>query len=380
MLLTIIAEMNAQTRIPAEQAAMSRPPSMERNCDRDTLRYRGQGPERETQALFYHGQDWGSETQYAPWTLLLNGGFDILQLDRYRRDVFNYPFAQAGRTVFSNLAKPLPLIHRYGWGNFLRNEIFPLEFSEGASWWPNYQLHLIGGGMTYVKMGEWYAQHGFAAPRAWSAATVMTYHLLNEVMENNAQEGELIDPLADIYLFDIGGMLLFSIDDVALFFSRTLHMNEWSLQPTLGVSDMTLRNTGQYFVVKYDLPFWDKYSLIYVFGVNGLAGLTRRFNNGTSLSVAAGLRNADILPETDNPLHLTGSLVWSAGVFYDRENSLLASLILSGISSNLATLNVYPGFVDIAGLRPGCWCTVTTEGELLFGLTTQWGVGLGKGE
>ncbi len=334
----------------------------------------------DAQPLFYRGQQWGSEAQYSPWTLLLNGGFDILQLDRYRRDVFRYPFARAGRTVFSNLGRPLPLISHYGWGKFLRNEILPLEFSEGASWWPNYQLHLLGGGMTFVKMGEWYEQHGAAAPRLWSAATVMAYHVLNEIMENNGNEGELVDPIADIYLFDIGGILLFSIDEVAHFFSRTLHMNEWSLQPTLALNDMTLRNTGQYFVVKYDLPFWENYSVLYVFGVNGLAGLTRRFDDGRALSVAAGLRNADILPETDNPLHLTGSLVWSAGVFYDRENSLMASLVFSGISSNLATLNVYPGFVEIAGIRPGCWCTITTKGHVLFGLTTQWGAGLGIGE
>ncbi len=334
----------------------------------------------QTGPLYYFGHAWGSEAQYSPWTVLLNGGFDILQLDRYRRDVFHYPFAQAGRTVLGNLAKPFPLINRYGWGPFIRNEILPLEFSEGASWWPNYQLHLIGGGMTYVKLGEWYEQHGFAAPRVWSAATVMSYHLLNEVVENNAMEGELIDPLADIYLFDIGGMLLFSIDEVAQFFSRTLHMTDWSLQPTLNLSDATLRNTGQYFVVKYDLSFWKQHALIYVFGVNGLAGLSRSFENGTAISIAAGLRNADVIPETDNPLHLTGSLVWSAGVFYDRENSLLASLLLSGISSNLATLNIYPGFLDIAGLHPGFWCTVTTEGHAIFGLTTQWGVGIGGGK
>lgn len=333
----------------------------------------------DAQPLYYRGRDWGSEAQYSPLAVLLNGGFDILQLDRYRRDVFNYPFAQAGRTVFGNLARPLPLINRYGWGRFLRYEVLPLEFSEGASWWPNYQLHLVGGGMTFVKLGEWYDQHGFAAPRVWSAGTVMAYHLLNEVVENNSVEGELIDPLADIYLFDIGGILLFSIDDVSLFFSRTLHLTDWSLQPTVDVTDWTLRNTGQYFIVKYDLPFWDRHSLFYLFGINGLAGLTRRFDDGSAVSVAAGLRNADVIPETENPLHLTGSLVWSAGLFYDRDNSLLASFVLSGISSNIATLNVYPGFVDLAGVRPGFWCTVTTEGYVLAGMTARCGIGIGVG-
>lgn len=324
------------------------------------------------QPWYYHGRDFGSESQYSPLSYIINGGYDILQLDTYRDDVFTYPYASSASTVFRNLGRPLPLINRYGWGRYLRHEIVPLEFSRGASWWPNYQLHLIGGGMSYRRMTEWYAHHGFDVPQAWSAGTVMGMHLLNEVMENNAREGEFIDPIADIWIFDIAGILLFESDAVARFFSEELRLTDWSLQPSISLTDGTLQNVGQNFVLRWQLPFWEDYSLMYVFGINGMAGLSRRLADGESLSLVAGLRARDVFQAEDNPLRLTANLTWSASLYYDRNNSLLASLEFSGISSNLITLNVYPGVVHVAGWSPGLWGTVTTDGGFMAGIAARW--------
>ncbi|MCB2204747.1 hypothetical protein KQI65_08355 [bacterium] len=329
------------------------------------------------QPFFYHGMDRGSEAQYSPLTVLLNGGYDILQLDKYAQDIFKYPLARNASIVGENLGRPLPLINHYGWGRWLRTEVLPLNFSSGASWWPNYQLHLIGGGMTYRRLQEWYAQHELPLPELWSAATVMGYHLLNEMVENNSVEGELIDPIADIYLFDIGGILLFSSDAVARFFSEELHMTDWSLQPTLMATDGTLRNVGQYFVVRYDLPFWEHYAVTYVFGLNGMAGLSRRFEDGNAVSVVMGLRARDIFEDDENPLALNAKLTWNAAVYWDMENSLLASLVFSGISSNVMTLNVYPGVFGASPWTPGAWCTLTAQGKLMGGITMRWVPGLG---
>jgi hypothetical protein len=205
----------------------------------------------------------------------------------------------------------------------------------------------------------------------------MGYHFLNEAVENNSAEGELIDPLADIYLFDIGGIVLFSFDGVARFFSEELQLTDWSLQPSISVTDATLRNVGQYFVVRYDLPFWEKHAVIYMFGLNGMAGISRRFENGEALSVTAGLRARDIFPAENHPLILNADLTWNAGIFWDRENSLLASLLLSGISTNFLTLNIYPGVIGNGIWSPGIWCTLTTEGDVMGGITTRWIPGLG---
>ncbi|MDT8322862.1 MAG: hypothetical protein RRA94_02035 [Bacteroidota bacterium] len=332
----------------------------------------------QAQPFYYHGKSYGSEAQFSPLTVLLNGGYDILQLDKYEQHIFRYPLGRNASTVLRNLGRPLPLINSYGWGRFLSTEVLPLNFSRGASWWPNYQLHLVGGGMTYRRLQEWYAYHGAPLPQLWSAMTVMGYHLLNEMVENNSEEGALIDPIADIYLFDIGGILLFSSDAVARFFSEDLQLTDWSMQPTLMVNDASLRNTGQNFVVRYALPFWEDYSLLYVFGLNGMGGLSRRFADGHAVSVAMGLRARNIYQQEHHPLALSASLTWNAGVYWDRENSLLASLQLSGISSNFVTLNVYPGVIGSMPWSPGLWCTLTTEGQLMGGATVRWlpGVGL----
>lgn len=329
------------------------------------------------QPYFYTGKEYGSEAQFSPLTVLLNGGYDILQLDKYEQEVFSYPLGKNAQTVFSNLGRPLPLINRYGWGNFLTREVFPLYYGKGAAWWPNYQLHLIGGGMTYRRLQEWYEAQGVFVPEVWSAFTVMGYHLLNEFVENNNLEGALMDPLADIYLFDIGGIVLFSFDDVARFFSEKLRLTDWSLQPTFMLSDASLRNTGQYFIVRYDLPFWENWSALYVFGLNGMGGLSHRFESGESLSIAAGLRAGDIYEADDHPFALAVDLTWNAGVYWDRDNSLLASLLFSGISTNFITLNIYPGVIGEGAWSPGFWCTVTTEGNVMGGLSTRWVPGAG---
>ena len=329
------------------------------------------------QPFFYTGKDFGSEAHFSPVTVLLNGGYDILQLDKYEQHVFSYALGSNAKTVFRNLGRPLPLINRYGWGNFLTREVLPLNYSAGAAWWPNYQLHLIGGGMTYRRLQEWFDAYGVGAPEIWSAATVMGYHLLNEFVENNNLEGELIDPLADIYLFDIGGIVLFSFDNVARFFSEELRLTDWANQPTLMPSDASLRNTGQYFVVRYELPFWENWSALYVFGLNGMGGLSRHFENGESLSFAAGPRASDVFEAEDHPFALAANLTWNAGLYWDRENSLLASLLFSGISTNFITLNIYPGVIGEKAWSPGFWCTVTTEGDVMGGMTARWSPGLG---
>ena len=336
---------------------------------------RGQG---QTQPYSFHGApSVGSHAQINPASVILNMGYDITQLDRYRKDVFTYPYASAASTVFGNLARPLPLINEYGWGRFIRHEVLPLEFSAGASWWPNYQLHLVGGGASWARLMEWYDERDVPAPGVWAGGTVMLGHVLNEVMENNNVPGRLIDPVADIYLFDLGGILLFSSEDVRRFFGEKLHLADWSLQPTVLLSDATIRNAGQYFSVRLDVPGIEDWSLLYVFGLNGLLGVSRKVGSDDAVSLAAGLRTRELYSETDSPLRLTADLTWSAGAYWDRNGSLLASLVLSGISSNLLTVNLYPGVIKLGPLSPGLWCTVTSNGRVMGGIASRWGMGLG---
>lgn len=131
-----------------------------------------------------------------------------------------------------NLGSLLHQINKYGFYKFFTSEIFPLNFkTESAQWWSNYQLHLIGGGMTFTALTEWYQQHNFPHPVIFSIVSMEVYQLLNEIVENKTYKGTNVDPIADINIFDIGGMVLFSFDNIKNFFSKKLNLADWSLQP-----------------------------------------------------------------------------------------------------------------------------------------------------
>jgi hypothetical protein len=252
--------------------------------------------------------------------------------------------------------------------------VFPLDWKQRhGQWYPNYQLHLIGGGMTSVAMTEWYDAHGFAQPFLWSLATMAAYHLLNEVME--IVPFETVDPIADIYIFDIGGIILFSSDAVKEFFSTTLRMADWSLQPSFAFAPWSLQNNGQYFAFRWKLPFSEKLSLFSIIGLNGIVGGSYALDDGEAISVGAGLRSRRVvhLPAEQQT---TVDLTWTAGVYFDRNNSLLASLVVSGYMENTVLLNVYPGVLKVASFSPGLWLAVNRDWSLCGGISTRWTPGV----
>jgi hypothetical protein len=180
---------------------------------------------------------------------------------------------------------------------------------------------------------------------------MMSYHLLNEVVENDAYDGWTTDPVADVLLFDPASIILFSHEGVCRFFGETLHMSDWSYQPLVDPWHETLLNNGQNFAMKLDLPFWERWSLFYHYGTHGELGLSRTWDDGRSLSFGAGMK-ADILIDITQ-YHKGAELAATAGVFYDRHNSLLASVLWARSKDYKLRVNLYPGLFDLCGLRPG---------------------------
>ena len=64
----------------------------------------------------------------------------------------------------------------------------------------------------------------------------------------------------------------------------------------------------------------------------------------------------------------TVDLVGTAGLFYDRNNSLLASAIFSQGKCDRLRLNVYPGVVKIGSWRPGLFMVLSQDYELTAGI------------
>jgi hypothetical protein len=323
-------------------------------------------PER----YFYFGHDYGSQALFNPWWVFLNRGFDVLQDHVADRNILKLEYRQNAANVFRNLADPFPAIKDRGWKKFLTQEIFPLDFTEhGARWMPNYGLHLIGGGMTYRALTEWYEDHRVPWPRALSAATVLAAALVNETIENKNVRGYNTDVIADMYVFDIGGIILFSFDAVNRLFSRHMIMSDWSLQPSFTLQRGELHNHGNYFAIKWPLPFFPPLRLFTYFGEATTGGLSVSLDGEYSLSFAAGGAATRITNKATNRLENVVTFEPTGLLFLDRNESLLVSLQVSDLEDYFIHLNVYPHALSPRGPSFGFWTVVDKRGRVSLGVT-----------
>lgn len=329
---------------------------------------------------FYHGRDYGSEALYNPISLVLNMGFDIIQLRNIDDRIFDFPFGRSAKNTFKNLVRPDLAIRDVGAWKWLKTEVLPISFNrKGAQWLPNYTLHLLGGGMTYTNISEWYDAHGVRRPKLLGLMTVVTGQLMNEILENQAYTGTNADPIADVYLFNIAGVLLFSSPRVNHFFSNTLHMADWSQMPTLTMPYGSIQNQGQYFALKYALPFYPKLMLFARLGMSTHLGVSYRLNQEYTLSVGAGVRSYELDFLDSAARQVTVTTTPTAGIFLDKNNTVIASLIWSQSSDYWFQGSVYPGVLRLGRFSPGLWAVLGRQGYATFGVTSKYTFGVGIG-
>lgn len=327
-------------------------------------------------SFFYKNYSYGSDAMFNPLSFIANSGFDELQIYGHSASFRDFGFSHAARNVWLNIKAPFPQINAYGWGRFLRNELLPSSLDpKRAQWFPNYSLHLIGGGMAARKAAEWYEVHGYPMPTLLAAITSMTGHFVNEMIENWDVEFFYpnVDPIADLLFFDPLGILLFTNDDVARFFSEDLSLNEWSTQPALSFLPLGIRNTSQNFVMKIPLTSSRSWSIFYHFGAFGMLGLTHRIDGTDAVSVGLGMSSkkpylADVRNEAVTYSVVVGPV---GGVYYDRNNSLLAALVLSDSFTETVRVNVFPGLIHAGGCSPGFFVAAGKAG-ITAGLTASW--------
>jgi hypothetical protein len=332
------------------------------------------------QRYFYRGYDFGSQALFNPLTNLLNRGFDVLQLRGDNRDPFTVLHGSDVRNVLDNLAHPFARVSQEGRWKFTREELLPLSWTQGTMrWTPNYTLHLIGGGMTYTALREWYMDHEVPWPGLFSALTVMTSALVNESLENKGVQGRNTDCIADIYFFDLGGILFFSFAPINRFFSETVVVADWSQQPGLTWPGRALSNQGNNFAMKWSLPFYSPLRLFAHLGMSALVGLSYRQLSGISWSLGAGLRSTRLVNRSQASLENGVDLAPAAGLFVDRNESLLASLLVSNVQDYFINLNVYPNAFVHVGSGVGLWSAVSKNGAFVVGVSVVRAMGLGAG-
>jgi hypothetical protein len=333
----------------------------------------GPGLAQERPYYFYRGRDFGSEATFNPMVKLLQGGFYILDTDNRSNNPFNVRYGNGFSNVGWNLLHPFSAIHEYGWGRFLTTEILPNPRRRTAQWVPNYFGHILGEGMTFRATEEWFRFHGHPHPTRLALITTMLESMLNEVVENGNYRGSNVDPIADMYIFNPLGILLFRSDRVAQFFSGTLHMAYWPRQLILDPGSGTFENVGHDYIFKYSVTRFGRVGLFASYGTHSLAGLTIRRSPTHSFSVGGGVMAKELVDAQPGlpSRSLTATVVPALGVFYDRDNSLLFSLIVAPRKDDVMSLNLYPGIVRLGGASPGFFLATGGARRLSFGIHLQ---------
>ena len=330
---------------------------------------------------FYTGKRHGSEAQFNPLSLVVNGGFDQLRTRGADKHVFRRSYGVAATSVWRSVTRPDRAVARYGWGRWVRDELLPLsgKGSGGGQWVPNYQLHLLAGGMTTVRLEEWYLQHGASHPLLLAASTAYAWHALTELVENGDRRGYNVDAVSDLLLFDAASILLFRSERVQHLFGDVLEMTTWSGQPSLGLREATIENVHQTTMLRAPLPFTADWRAMTTFGGSFLVGLSRRAGTEHWVSLAGGWDPAENPVVDEATGRKTVVLNANAGAFWDRGGSLMASVVVRARRQERVTLNVYPGVVRVLGRSPGLWAQWLDSGQLRFGVSSTLGLGVGLG-
>jgi len=326
-------------------------------------------------SFFYRGLDYGSQAQFNPLSVIASEAWDISQMENRTKSVLDMAAPEAFGRLNGSISHPLESIRRTGTKRFLTTEIVPTSFAASkAQWIPNYQLHLIGSGMRNAALEEWWTSQGCTHPGIAAVATTYLAQYMNEVSEISAKRGHRdSDPVADLYVFDLAGILLFQPQAVREFFSQTVEMAYWPLQstwqPTAEVND-----AGAYWSFKIPLPKTESWKLFYYMGLGNIGGLTHQLSGGDALSVGAGAY-ARVIHSVDS-CSSTATLGPKLGVFWDRKGSLMASAFYNSQSVERFLVNLYPGVLPTGPVPLGCWVSQGRRG-IHMGLTTRFGFGAG---
>jgi hypothetical protein len=327
---------------------------------------------------FYKGYDYGSQALYGPLWVFLNRGYDVLQDRSGSRTLWAQEYRHNGETVGRNLLDPIPAISARGWGRFFREEIFPLSYTKSsARWVPNYTLHLVGGGVTYTGLTEWFRQNRAPAPRVLSAGVLLATAFLNETLENKGVTKYNTDAIADFFFFDIGGIILFSFDWPNEFFSKTLIVADWSLQPGFTYPNFELHNQGNYFSIKYPIPFAPRLRLFATMGLGTLFGLSYQIDSQYSISGGGGSMASRLVSTSATNADNNVEFAPQAGLFVDRNNSLLASLRVTNVKDYFIQFNLYPNAFSVPEL--GLWTIVDKGAHFVTGVSFSKSFGVGAG-
>ncbi len=306
--------------------------------------------------IYHPENDFGSDAMFTPLQAFVNGSCDFLRDGYGTRSLLDRHYLNGMKNVNRVLASPLEVIRAYNrheGKNFITDQVFPLRFGlSDMPWIPNYQSHLIGEGLVCRESAEWYDARDYRFPYTFAIITTLLFQYANEVTENGDFTGDTVDPIADMYIFNPLGYLLFYSDAVSEYFGTTLHYSRWDSQPVMSPTNLAIANAGRNFVIKHNVPRSDRWHFFYAFNVHGTLGMSYENAEKESYSFGAGVAakrlKRMILKDVGGDLRPVSDIVPSSvmpnfAFFYDRNGSLLLSVSQVGIDGLHTIMNLYPG-------------------------------------
>lgn len=317
--------------------------------------------------VFHRPAGLGSDAASDPLSLSLQYVLDSAQVESFETD----DFGDGLDTVLDHLGNPLNTIRRAGgFREFLNTEVMPIdldELSESKAILPNVALHAFGGGLVYRKNAEWFQAHGVPAPYLLSGTLAMVTEVLGEATEKPSSDAT--DEIADVYVYRPLGLWLYSDDERARRIRDTFDPVVWPNLLMWDVDDEDFVNLGLSYAVRPPGFGSERTRPFGYFGITNLLGLSHALEGDDAVSWGLGTAT-----ETVDPTKLR----FSAGVFYDRGGSLLASLLLNGAEGYAARANFHPGVLLGRGSPLGLFLAVTDDGDALAGVHYRLPVGLAR--
>ena len=328
-------------------------------------------PEEKEKTMSYINFNPQEESRYFlyPLTYYFNTAFDCSQVP----DAFpEHDYFHNHTHVFNRISNPVKSINDDGgWGKFFYDEVG----SERAV--PNYTLHLLGGGYDCRTLWEWYHYNGFPAPYLFAFLTTYLAHFGNEAIEYNNRYLSSHDHIADLYIFDLAGNLLFLSDDVARFFHDTLQMRNWTGQPVISLSDYNIKNAFTSYVFRPYL-FGETVRPFLYFGMSYMLGLSLRVDENNSFTMGAGIAVTKAFDADNDTFHEYMRKIRVTGaVFWDKNDALLWSLMINGTEHYRLRLNMYPELFRTDYFNFGVYVALDDRNRFVFGISVYKVFGIG---
>jgi len=334
--------------------------------------------------FFNKGRDFGTDAYAGPFDVILNKGFAVAQWQGRDREIFSFPYGWSA--VWASITRPGKAMEQAGgWGSVLKRHLIPFVADDEvreAQWVPNYFGHLIEGGMAYRRQLEWNRLHG--VPFSTLSAVLVTQFA---VIVNEAYETPRGDPFVDengtaglfvdAVIMDPLGILLFHQDGVSRFFANRLGATIWPRQASIVFGGPRVINNGEAVVFRPKLWFTDAFRFFVRTGIGAQVGVSVPRDDG--LEVGVGIGAESYSRQLDSAGIESAEFSLSAGIWIDRDGSLLFSLTWDEKTDRSLAIDVFPGVLSIAGTSFGAWFQFDRDYRPYFGVTGRRTMGLGIG-